>query len=99
LFRDGIIVAKRGPVTSVDNPPVMHDASKRKAPPSRVLQVKNTQANYSSREGLEKLAAAVNEWNARTRRALDSNGETRGLVQFLEQVWNSIQHLQEVCSP
>ena len=61
LASDRIIVVKRG----VDNKPVKHhDASKRKAPPSKVLQVKKARANYGSREGLEKLTAAVTEWNA-----------------------------------
>jgi hypothetical protein len=79
LASDRIIVVKRG----VDNKPVKHhDASKRKAPPSKVLQVKKARANYGSGEGLEKLTAAVTEWNAGTGRALDSNGEKRGLVQF-----------------
>ncbi len=31
---------------------------------------------------MEKLTAAVNEWNAGTGRAVDSNGEKPGLVQF-----------------
>jgi hypothetical protein len=82
LASDGIIVPKRGPVASVDNPPVMPDASDRKAPPSGVLQMKKTGTNYNSGEGLEKLTAAINEWNAGNGRALDSNGEKCGLVQF-----------------
>jgi hypothetical protein len=79
---DHIIIAKQGPVASVNNKPVMHDASKGKAPPSKVLQGKKARANYSSGEGLEKLTAPVKEWNAGTERALDSNGEKHGLVQF-----------------
>jgi hypothetical protein len=41
-----------------------------------------TQANYSSREALEKLTTAVNKWNAGTGRALCSNGEKPGFVKF-----------------
>ena len=82
LASDHIIVSKRGPGASVNNKPVMRDASKRKDPPSQVLPVKKARANYSSGEALENLTAAVNEWNAGTGRALDSNGEKHGLVQF-----------------
>jgi hypothetical protein len=63
----------------------MHEASKvlkKKAPPSEGLNLKKAQANYSPGEALEKLTTAVNEWNAGTGRALDSNGEKRGLVKF-----------------
>jgi hypothetical protein len=83
LASNRIIVAKRAPAASVNNKPVMHDASKRKTPPSNVPKVKKARANYSSGEALEKLTEAVNEWNSGTGRALDSNGEKRGLVQFL----------------
>jgi hypothetical protein len=82
LANNSIIVAKPGPAASFSNQLVTHDASKRKAPPAKVLQVKKAQANYSSGEGLEKLMATINKWNARTGRALASNGESHGLVQF-----------------
>jgi hypothetical protein len=64
LASERITAAKRGPVASVDNQPVMHKASKRKAPPSEILQVKKVRANYSSGEALNKLTTAVNKWNA-----------------------------------
>jgi hypothetical protein len=86
LARDCIIITKQGPVASVNNPPGMHDASKRKAPPFRVLHVKKEQANYSSGEGLEKLTAVINEWNAGIGRALDSNGVKHGIVQVTNMV-------------
>jgi hypothetical protein len=87
LASNRIHIAKQGRAASpaVDNKPVMHEASqglKKKAPPSEVLKVKKARANYSSGEALEKLMTAVNEWNAGTGRALDSNGEKRGLVEF-----------------
>ena len=69
LASDCIIIAKRGPVASVNNKPVMHDASKRKAPPSKVLQVKKARANYSFGEGLEKLTAAVTDGSSEARPA------------------------------
>ena len=91
LARDRIDVAKQGRAASaaVDNKTEMvHEAwkasKKNKAPPSEVLKVvKKARANYSSGEALEKLTTAVNEWNAGTGRALDSNGEKRrGLAKF-----------------
>jgi hypothetical protein len=87
LASDCIHIAKQGRAASaaVNNKPVMHEASKglkKKAPPSEVLKVKKARANYSSGEALKKLTTAVNEWNAGTGRALDSNGEKRGLVEF-----------------
>jgi hypothetical protein len=87
LARDCIYIAKQGRAASavVNNKPVMHEASKglkKKAPPSKVLKVKKAQANYSSGEALKKLTTDLNEWNAGTGRALDSNGEKRGLVEF-----------------
>jgi hypothetical protein len=68
---------------SVNNKPVA-TASNRKAPPSKAPQEpkKKARVNYSSGEALEKLMAAVDEWNARTGRALDRNGDKLGLVKF-----------------
>jgi hypothetical protein len=88
LSSDRIHITKQGRAASaaVDNKPVMHEASKKglkkKASPSEVLKVKKARANYSSGKALKKLTTAVNEWNAGTGRALDSNGEKRGLVEF-----------------